>query len=87
MSVQNKEPDHGAADVPEMVAHPRRWTTFDALRDRNYRWLWVERLASSATFQMGTVAQGWLVYQLWHLAVNSLLSGSRSTPTTNCGAG
>jgi len=41
-----------------------RWTTFDALRDRNFRWLWVGQLASSATFQMGTVAQGWLVYQL-----------------------
>jgi MFS family permease len=41
-----------------------RWTTFDALRDRNFRWLWVGRLASSATFQMGTLAQGWLVYQL-----------------------
>jgi MFS family permease len=42
----------------------RRWTTFDALRDRNYRWLWIGSLASSATFQMGTVAQGWLVYEL-----------------------
>jgi len=41
-----------------------RWTTFDALRDRNFRWLWVGRLASSGTFQMGTLAQGWLVYQL-----------------------
>jgi MFS family permease len=41
-----------------------RWKTFDALRDRNFRWLWVGRLASSATFQMGTLAQGWLVYQL-----------------------
>jgi MFS family permease len=42
----------------------RRWTTFDALGDRNYRWLWLGSLASSATFQMGTVAQGWLVYEL-----------------------
>lgn len=41
-----------------------RWTTFDALRDPNFRWLWVGQLASSATFQMGTLAQGWLVYQL-----------------------
>ncbi len=45
-------------------AQPRRWTTFDALRDRNYRWLWIGSLASSVTFQMGTVAQGWLVYEL-----------------------
>jgi MFS family permease len=42
----------------------RRWTTFDALRDRNYRWLWTGSLASSATFQMSTVAQGWLVFEL-----------------------
>ncbi|MEA3345695.1 MAG: MFS transporter [Chloroflexota bacterium] len=40
------------------------WTTFDALQDRNFRWLWVGRLASSTTFQIGGVAQGWLVYQL-----------------------
>ena len=46
------------------AAHARRWTTFDALRDRNYRWLWIGSLASSVTFQMGTVAQGWLVYEL-----------------------
>jgi len=41
-----------------------QWTTFGALRDRNFRWLWVGQLASSATFEMGNVAQGWLVYQL-----------------------
>lgn len=46
------------------MAHVWRWTTFDALREHNFRWLWVGRLASSATFQMGSVAQGWLVYQL-----------------------
>lgn len=46
------------------MTHAWRWTTFDALRDRNFRWLWVGQLASSATFQMGGVAQGWLVYQL-----------------------
>jgi MFS family permease len=39
-------------------------TTFEALRNRNYRWLWLGRLATSATFQMGGVAQGWLVYKL-----------------------
>ena len=38
--------------------------TFDALRNRDFRWLWFGRLASSATFEMGSVAQGWLVYQL-----------------------
>jgi len=46
------------------MTQPWRWATFDALRDRNFRWLWVGRLASSATFQMGSLAQGWLVYQL-----------------------
>ena len=39
-------------------------TTFTALRNRDFRWLWLGRLASSATFQMSSVAQGWLVYQL-----------------------
>ena len=46
------------------MTHSRRWTTFDALRDRHYRWLWIGSLASSATFQINTVAQGWLVYKL-----------------------
>jgi MFS family permease len=38
--------------------------TFDALRNRDFRWLWFGRLASSATFELGAVAQGWLVYAL-----------------------
>jgi len=42
-----------------------QWSaTFEALRQRNFRWLWLSNLANSATFQMGVVAQGWLVYQL-----------------------
>jgi len=36
--------------------------TFDSLRNRSYLWLWLGRLAASATFEMGGVAQGWLVY-------------------------
>ncbi|MFP3896682.1 MAG: MFS transporter [Anaerolineales bacterium] len=39
-------------------------TTFDALKNRGFRWLWMQRLASSATFHMSSVVQGWLVYQL-----------------------
>jgi len=39
-------------------------TTFEALENRNFRWLWLGRLASSGTFQMGSVAQGWLVYHI-----------------------
>ena len=49
---------------PRAVAKLRSWATFGALRDRNYRWLWIGSLASSATFQIGTLAQGWLVYEL-----------------------
>jgi MFS family permease len=58
-----KGTSEGSPSGPQ-AAQARRWTTFDALRDRNYRWLWIGSLASSATFQMGTVAQGWLVYGL-----------------------
>ena len=38
--------------------------TFEALESRPFRWLWVGRLATTGTFQMGTVVQGWLVYHL-----------------------
>ncbi|MGI5915478.1 MAG: MFS transporter [Anaerolineae bacterium] len=37
---------------------------FTSLHNRDFRWLWWGRLASSATFQMNTVVQGWLVYEL-----------------------
>ncbi len=48
-----------------MVARSRSLgTTFDALKNRGFRWLWLQRLASSATFHMGSVVQGWLVYHL-----------------------
>ncbi|MBC7236665.1 MAG: MFS transporter [Chloroflexi bacterium] len=39
-------------------------TTFTSLRNRDFRWLWLGRLASSATFEMSGVVQGWLVYYL-----------------------
>lgn len=42
----------------------RRYTLFDSLRNRHFRWFWLGRLATSATMQMGSVAQGWLAYQL-----------------------
>jgi len=38
--------------------------TFDALRNRDFRWFWIGRVAVSAGFQMSAVAQGWLVYEL-----------------------
>jgi MFS family permease len=42
----------------------RGWSTFDALRNRHFRWYWLGMLASSSTMQMGGVGQGWLVYEL-----------------------
>ncbi|NLX35452.1 MAG: MFS transporter [Chloroflexi bacterium] len=38
--------------------------TWKALENRNYRWLWLGRLATSGTFHMQNVVQGWLVYDL-----------------------
>ncbi len=37
---------------------------FASLHSRPFRWYWLGRIAASATMQMGTVAQGWLVYHL-----------------------
>jgi MFS family permease len=42
----------------------QRLSIFDSLHNRDYRWFWLGRLASSATYQMGSVAQGWLVLEL-----------------------
>jgi MFS family permease len=53
-----------ASPAPQAMAGRGGWATFQALRDRSYRWLWTGSLASSATFQIGTLAQGWLVYEL-----------------------
>jgi MFS family permease len=38
--------------------------TFIALENRNFRWMWLAGLVSSAAFQMGIVARGWLVYDI-----------------------
>jgi MFS family permease len=47
------------------AARPRqRGAVFDAFQHVYFRWFWLGRLASSATMEMGTVAQGWLAYQL-----------------------
>lgn len=37
---------------------------FASLHSRPFRWYWLGRIAASATMQMGSVAQGWLVYHL-----------------------
>jgi MFS family permease len=42
----------------------QRLAVFDSLRNRDFRWFWLARLATSASMEMGSVAQGWLVYQL-----------------------
>ena len=47
-----------------MTVTQRRLTTFAALQNRHFRWYWIGMLASSATFQMGSVGQGWLVYEI-----------------------
>jgi len=38
--------------------------TFAALENRNFRWMWLAGLASSATFQMGMITRGWLIYDM-----------------------
>ena len=47
-----------------LISILRHHTLFDSLRNRHFRWFWLGRLATSATMQMGSVAQGWLAYQL-----------------------
>jgi MFS family permease len=42
----------------------KRLSTFKALKDTHFRWYWLAMLASSSTMQMGSVGQGWLVYEL-----------------------
>ena len=42
----------------------QRLSVFDSLHSRDFRWFWLARLAQSASMEMGSVAQGWLVYQL-----------------------
>ena len=57
-----------------------RWAaSFDALRNRHFRWYWLGRLTSLAAFQMDGVAQGWLVYELTGSALSlGWVSASRS---------
>lgn len=42
----------------------RKLATFDALQNTHFRWYWLAMLASSSTMQMGSVGQGWLIYEL-----------------------
>jgi MFS family permease len=38
--------------------------TFVALENRNFRWMWLAGLVSSATFQVGMIGRGWLIYDM-----------------------
>ena len=38
--------------------------SFETLHNRDFRWFWLGRLASAATMEMGSVAQGWLAYEI-----------------------
>ncbi|MFH1084901.1 MAG: MFS transporter [Chloroflexota bacterium] len=63
------------------MPNARSWNpaiAFAALQNRDFRWFWLGRLASSATMEMGTVAQGWLVYSLTGsaLAIGWVTAGS-----------
>jgi MFS family permease len=57
----------------------RRHATFDSLHNSGFRWLWLGKLASSATMEMGSVAQGWLAYELTGSALAlGLITAGRS---------
>ena len=54
-------------------------STFVALANTNFRWYWLGRLTSLASYQMYLVAQGWLVYELTGSALSlGWVSSSRS---------
>ncbi|MGC9348439.1 MAG: MFS transporter, partial [Anaerolineae bacterium] len=53
-----------ASQFITMLQSARSLAAFESLRNRNYRWFWLARLSASASMEMGSVAQGWLVYQL-----------------------
>ncbi len=71
MSKQTGLQDYAATPSPEAsraerARRPRpglgaRIHTFDSLKERNYRWLWLGMLGSFAGMQMQMVARGWLV--------------------------
>jgi predicted MFS family arabinose efflux permease len=60
----------------------RMWlsgSTFGALGNTGFRWYWLGRLTSLASYQMYLVAQGWLVYELTGSALSlGWVSSSRS---------
>ena len=50
----------------------------ETLENRDFRWFWLGRLASSATMEMGHVGEGWLVYTITGsaLAIGWVTAGS-----------
>ena len=51
-------------DATLAIWRERYRIAFESLHNRGFRWFWLGRLASSATMEMGSVAQGWLAYEL-----------------------
>jgi hypothetical protein len=49
--------------------------TFNALKNRNYRWYWFSVMASFAGVQMDMLVRGWLVYEI---TSSSILASSVS---------
>jgi MFS family permease len=70
------------APVPGVRAPWGRLTTFDALRHRDYRLMWIGMLFTSGGMWMETVALNWLVYDMTGSAVQlGILNGLRAVPS------
>ena len=73
----------GPAPGPVTEPHPRSgWgETFDALRYRNFRLLWVTSMMTAGGIWLQQVSLGWLAYDLTEspLQVGAIL-GTRSAP-------
>lgn len=69
-SVAASPPPPADTETPEAASHARapgqrlEFRTFDALRYRDYRLLWLGQACTSMATWMDQVARGWLLYQL-----------------------
>ena len=60
-----------------------RLRTFSALRHRNYRLYWIGMLVAIIGWQVQTVAQAWLVYEMTDsTALLGLVGLAQAVPTT-----
>ncbi len=65
MISEPSEPANDAAEAAEEDGAPqRRQGMFDALKIRDFRYLWVSTLAATFGMQMQMVARGWLIYDM-----------------------